>query len=386
MRITWVTRSFLDYRIPVFAELDRLCGNQLTVIYNKEVESDGLIRKIEAFLGERAIGLIGELRLGGKKVENAQFANSGIRIPFQPGLLKRLRLSSPEVMLSDGFMQWTYAPLLYRMFHRVPHVMCYERTAFTERHCQWYRRAYRKLALHWIDAVCANGVLCGDYLKSLGVPESAVSYGQMAADTEGLARAVAEMDAGQSAELRRRFPAGMTLFLYVGQIIPRKGIRQLLEAWRRFGNADAGLLLVGDGAERQELEQWCAGQGLENVFWLGRQPYDGIARFYRIADVFIIPTLEDNWSLVVPEAMACGLPVACSIYNGCHPELVHPENGWTFDPLNAEATAAMLADIVKCKEQLKKMGARSQEIVQDHTPAKAAENIYNTCKKVTESK
>lgn len=379
MRITWVTRSFLDYRIPVYAELNRLCGDQLTVIYNRETKSERLIGKIEAVLGERAVGLTGELRLGGKKIENAQFANSGIRIPFQPGLLRQLKRSAPEVMLSDGFMQWTYAPLLYRMFHRVPHVMCYERTSYTERHCQWYRRAYRRLVLHWIDAVCANGVLCGDYLKSLGVPEAAISYGQMAADTEGLARAVAEMDAGQAAELRRRFPAGMTLFLYVGQIIPRKGIRQLLEAWRRFGNADAGLLLVGDGAEQQELEQWCAKQGLENVFWLGRQPYDEIARFYRIADVFIIPTLEDNWSLVVPEAMACGLPVASSIYNGCHPELVHPENGWTFDPLNAESTAAMLTDIGKRKADLKEMGKSSRMIVQHHTPARAAENIYAAC-------
>ena len=66
MRITWVTRSFLDYRIPVFAELDRLCGHGLTVIYNKEVESDGLIRKIEGVLGDRAVGLTGELRVGGR--------------------------------------------------------------------------------------------------------------------------------------------------------------------------------------------------------------------------------------------------------------------------------------------------------------------------------
>ena len=88
MRITWVTRSFLDYRIPVYAELNRLCGDQLTVIYNQETKTERLIGKIEAVLGERAVGLTGELRLGGKKIENAQFSNSGIRIPFQPGLLK----------------------------------------------------------------------------------------------------------------------------------------------------------------------------------------------------------------------------------------------------------------------------------------------------------
>ncbi|MBO4648714.1 MAG: glycosyltransferase family 4 protein [Lentisphaeria bacterium] len=386
MRITWVTRSFLDYRIPVFAEVNRLCGDQLTVIYDKEVESDGLIRKIESVLGPRAIGLTGEFRLGGKKMENAQFANSGIRIPFQPGLMKQLRMTGPEVMLSDGFMQWTYAPLLFRMFHRVPHVMCYERTPFTERHCQWYRRAYRKFVLHWIDAVCANGKLCGEYLKSLGLTESRIFYGQMAADTEGLAKAAAAISDDSVRELRSRFPVKGPMFLYVGQIIPRKGIRQLLQSWRKTDFSHVGLLLIGDGSEREELQRWCHENHLKNIFWLGKQPYDEIARFYRIADIFIIPTLEDNWSLVVPEAMACGLPIACSIYNGCHPELVHPENGWTFDPLDPEATAAMLGKIVKQKEGLKKMGEESRRIILDHTPQKAAENIYNTCRKVVDVK
>ena len=39
MRITWVTRSFLDYRIPVYENLDELCGHQLTLIFNGEVRS-----------------------------------------------------------------------------------------------------------------------------------------------------------------------------------------------------------------------------------------------------------------------------------------------------------------------------------------------------------
>lgn len=36
MKITWVTRSFLDYRIPVFKALDEMCGHQLTVVYYKD--------------------------------------------------------------------------------------------------------------------------------------------------------------------------------------------------------------------------------------------------------------------------------------------------------------------------------------------------------------
>ena len=380
MRITWVTRSFLDYRIPVYAELDNLCGHELTVIYNREVVPEGCQRKLREVLGERAIGMTGELRCGGRKHDNASFSNSGIRVPFQPGLLGRLRATRPEVMLSDGFMQWTYAPLLYRMFHRVPHVMCYERTAYTERRCQWYRKLYRKMALHWIDGVCANGSLCGEYLISLGVSGKNISYGQMVADTSGMASAAAAVPEHERAAMRRDYPGNGPLFLYVGQIIPRKGVRRLLAAWRELAPADSELLLLGDGEEREELQAWCNKNDLRNVHWLGKLPYDEVAKFYRLADVFIIPTLEDNWSLVVPEAMACGLPIACSIYNGCHPELVHPENGWTFDPLDVEDTVKILRRIISASSrELAAMGETSRKIVEDHTPQKAAEAIYRAC-------
>ena len=381
MRITWVTRSFLDYRIPVYKTLDDLCGHELTVIYNREVESPELIQKITSVLHERAIGLTGEWRIGGKKKENAQFANTGIRIPIQPGLLKCLKRSRPEVMLSDGFMQWTYAPLLFRLFHKVPHVMCYERTPYTERRCQGYRKLYRKAALRYIDHLCANGSLCGEYLRSLGVAEQDISYGQMAADTSGMAAQVDAIPEKEQAALRQNYPCSGPLFLYTGQIIPRKGVRQLLTAWRNLASPTAGLILLGDGEERRELEAWCRQNRLNNVFWVGKRPYDEVARFYRLADVFIIPTLEDNWSLVVPEAMACGLPVACSIYNGCHPELVHAENGWTFDPTDIKETADTLRKIIATeKETLQRMGEYSKKIVSLHTPARAAAPIFNACR------
>jgi len=378
MRITWVTRSFLDYRIPVYAELDRLCNNSLTLIYNRESTSASIVSKVENKLGNRAIGLVGEKRLATTTQKNVttSFANCGIRIPWQPGLLQTIRQSSPDVMVTDGFMQWTLAALWLHKRQGIPHVMCYERTAYTERHCQWYRRLYRKWAMRHIDAYSVNGSLCGEYLQSLGVPGEQITYGQMVADTSGLQKAVTEISSTEANKLREQYTSGGKIFLYVGQIIPRKGVKELLASWAQAHAPDDVLLLVGEGAERQMLEN----QNYANVFWLGRQPYDTIQRFYRIADVFIIPTLEDNWSLVVPEAMACGLPIACSKYNGCWPELVKPENGWVFDPLDQEDTIQTIKSIhEKNTSELREMGRVSEQIVSQHTPATAAKAIYQAC-------
>jgi len=83
--------------------------------------------------------------------------------------------------------------------------------------------------------------------------------------------------------------------------------------------------------------------GLDFVRFAGRVHYGDMPAYYAACDALVMPTLEDNWSLVVPEAMAAGKPVLCSVHNGCWPELVHDgENGWVFDPLDRDATARVL--------------------------------------------
>ncbi len=140
-----------------------------------------------------------------------------------------------------------------------------------------------------------------------------------------------------------------TVFLTVSRLIKLKGIDLLLTAWKRFqqsGNKDCALLIVGDGPERRLLEQLCINQSINDIFFAGLVEYDYIHLYYALSDIFVIPTPEDNWSLVVPEAMACGKPILCSRYNGCWPELVQEDfNGWVFDPLSTESIHESL---IKC--------------------------------------
>ena len=86
MKITWVTRSFLDYRIPIFKELNRLSGNNLTVIYNSGSVPTRCQDKLSAILEERAIGLDNEFIIG-KKKRTSSFANTSITIPIQKSLI-----------------------------------------------------------------------------------------------------------------------------------------------------------------------------------------------------------------------------------------------------------------------------------------------------------
>lgn len=384
MRITWITRSFLDYRISVYKALDELCGHQLTVIYNGEVVPVRCQDKLKAVLGDRAIAMSGEVRLSGVAKDNATMANKGYRIPIQKGLIKAIRKSNPDIMLSDGFFQWTYAPLWVRMFNTksIKHIMCYERTPHTERNAGKLRTSYRKFVSRWIDAIDCNGSLTAEYVtKTLGYKKP-LAYGHMTAETDGVAIRTAKVTSEQVEELKSRYNLYGLTFFYLGQLIPRKGIMELLRAWLAADLKDATLLMVGDGSQHKEIEEFIRENNLNNVRLAGSVNYDNLGPYYKAADCFIIPTLEDNWSLVVPEAMAAGLPIACSIYNGCHPELVKQENGWTFDPLNVDNTVATLRTISNSREKLAEMGEASKKIVSNHTPQHAAQGIYDACLKV----
>lgn len=384
MRITWVTRSFLDYRIPVYKALDELSGHQLTLIYNDDVSPQRCKDKVKTLLGERAIPLNGEKRFSVAN-DNTAMANKGFRIPIQKGLIKSIRKTKPDVLISDGFFQWTYAAIWVRMFNLkgIRHIMCYERTPHTERNAGFLRTLYRKFVSRWIDTIDCNGSLTAEYVTQALGYKKPLAYGHMVADTMGISNNVAKTTADEVLDIKNKHHIKGLTFIYVGRLIPLKGIMELLHAWKKADLKDATLMLVGNGNQREEIEKYIKENSLEDSVKLtGAINYDDLGPYYKAADCFIIPTLEDNWSLVVPEAMAAGLPVACSIYNGCYPELVHPENGWTFDPLDLEKTAATLKSISDSRDKLAAMGEVSRKIVANHTPQHAAQGIYDACLKV----
>jgi len=379
MRIVWITRSFLDYRISVFKELTKLNNGDFYLFYNKKPTPKRVIKKVEEVLGSNAIGFTTEISIGNKFFED-DFANRSIRIPFQPGLIKRVRHLQPDVIITDGFFQWTYAALYLKAFYSIPHLMLYERTKYTERNAQWYRVAYRKLVLRWIDAIGCSGKLCGEYVESLGFPKEKISFGHMVADTVGLRNDIKNLDKDKTNFLRKKLNLSNTVYFYIGQMIPRKGVKELLNAWKTFNNNDATLLLCGDGPYREEYEEYCSKNMLKHVKFLGYIPYNLIHEYYALADVFIIPTIEDNWSLVVSEAMAIGLPVISTIYNGCYPELIRSDNGWVFDPLNELDFVNILKETYAQRNTFKEKGLVSSKIVEKFTPKTAAISIFDACK------
>ena len=116
-----------------------------------------------------------------------------------------------------------------------------------------------------------------------------------------------------------RWQDGTRNILFVGRFEPRKGVLDLLKAYRilRRTGCDCRLLLVGGGPQEREARRYVATRRLQGVEFLGRVSDDEKDQLFRTADVFCSPaTGRESFGIVLLEAMAAGAPIVASDIHG----------------------------------------------------------------------
>lgn len=122
--------------------------------------------------------------------------------------------------------------------------------------------------------------------------------------------------------------------VFIGRLHDEKGVFELLEATARV-ETDFGLLYVGSGPAREELEARARELGLtDRVMFEGFVDYKSIPNYYRAADVCLLPSYFEIQPLTCLEAMACGTPVIASDIAGVR-EIVDDENNGLLVPASA---------------------------------------------------
>jgi glycosyltransferase involved in cell wall biosynthesis len=96
--------------------------------------------------------------------------------------------------------------------------------------------------------------------------------------------------------------------IYCGNISPRKGVHYLLQAFSELNLDHAELCLIGS-APTPSFSRLLARHQSGKVRFLGTFPHNELRQVYAQGSVFVLPSLADGFGMVVPQAMACGLPV-----------------------------------------------------------------------------
>jgi alpha-1,6-mannosyltransferase len=179
-------------------------------------------------------------------------------------------------------------------------------------------------------------------------------------------------------------PQEAFLLLSIGRLAPEKNTRTLLEAFRILSEQDPGrfhLLIIGDGQLRGELEALgAAPQSARRnppcaITWISYCADSmQLARYYRAADLFVHPGVQETFGLVALESQACGTPVV-GIRGSYMDRIIH--NGQDFwAPENSPAALARaIAD--GSGRDLKKIGATaSREVVQHYSWTRVFDRLF----------
>ena len=235
----------------------------------------------------------------------------------------------------------------------------------------FFRAMFRR-----IDAFMISGAFNADYYRHYGADPRRFFDLPWTIDNERFARA-AHFAPGEREALRARYgiaPAAVT-FLFSAKLIPRKDPMTLLRAFQRM-RQPASLVLMGEGELRPEIEAFVREHGLKNVHLTGFVNQSEIPKHYAMADVFVLPSLDDPRGTVINEAMACGLPVIVTDRCGPVGDIVrHGDNGFVFAPGEVDTLTADL-DVLAADDGLRvDMSRRSREIIGEWNYARGVAGV-----------
>lgn len=174
----------------------------------------------------------------------------------------------------------------------------------------------------------------------------------------------------QRASVRRqlKIPSSSLVVTYVGRISHEKGLRYLLEALWRMSPAESGnpistMLFVGAGPELAWLRQATRPPTAVDIRVLGRR--EDADHILAASDIFAFPSLHENLSLALLEAMANGLAIVATGVGG-NRELLDSDAGILVPPRNADALASAIQQLAENPELRTRLGAAAADRAQKH--------------------
>jgi len=224
-----------------------------------------------------------------------------------------------------------------------------------------------------------------DYLIKLGFSTRLISLGYDVVDN-GYFMSSADVIRQNPQKFRLEHQLPDRYILCCARFVEKKNLNYLIDSYYIYlnnlgaNNEFLDLVLVGDGPLRAQLVKRINELGLtERVHLPGFIQYAQMPTYYALADCFVLPSVTEQWGLVVNEAMAAGLPVIVSARCGCAVDLVQPHiNGLVFNPHNDFELADAFKNALTDKLLLQRMGEQSRQIILDWSLEKFSDAVIRT--------
>lgn len=199
-----------------------------------------------------------------------------------------------------------------------------------------------------------------------------------------LARLQSKLDSNERVALRKEFGFSPddVVFVSVCRLSKEKNVSESIDHFVSLNSDRPGLklLIVGDGAERQNLEQKAEASGFsDSIRFAGNVPMDIVWKYFKVGDIFISSSVSEIQGLTYIEALACGIPIVCRKDQALDISLIPGVNGFDFtDDESFKKAALPLIDHPDMRAAFGKAAADSVEKFSLETFAANLLRVFNT--------
>jgi glycosyltransferase involved in cell wall biosynthesis len=212
------------------------------------------------------------------------------------------------------------------------------------------KRIFLRILFRMVNCFLAIGTLNRDYYKSYGVKDDIIFMVPYVVDNKFFQQASKlPEDAKEKLRHEHVLDSNRKVILFASKMIARKRAIDLLQAYFLLSDkcefqSMPYLLFVGDGESREQLELLSRKHSCsELIRYLGFKNQTELPKYFGLCDVFVLPSEDEPWGLIVNEAMNAGIPIIVSDQVGCGPDLVkHGSNGFIFETGNYHQLASYL--------------------------------------------
>jgi len=365
-RLTVVNSHPIQYFAPLYAYLNLDPELDVTALYCSDFSMRGGVDP--GF--KQAVTWDVDLLDGYKHVflgERAKKRNvSGFFTLICPEVWSEIRRGDCDAVLLHGYAYAAFVLAFIAARSKGIPVFMRSETHLGLQRSRW-RRGLRdgllRIAYRQVAACLAIGSRNREYYRSLGVPESRIFDVPYAVDNDRF-MAAARITTEDRGILRQRFglPADQPLVLYASKFTNRKRPSDVIAAVAKLRErgVHVSLLMVGSGELEAELRAQVARLGMADVAFAGFVNQAELPRVYAASDVFVLPSENEPWGLIVNEVMCAALPVVVADEVGCVADLVQDGiNGALFKAGSVDSLERALGRVLGDEDSRRAMGEAS---------------------------
>lgn len=364
MKVLYFTNLPVPYRMDFFNELGKLCDLTVWVETEKRANSnsDWLKRSKAETFSYRVLDKF--------EFSRTRFINFGYK--------KLLKQENFEIVVVGSY----YSPSAMLFIEtlrlmRIPYILNSD-GGFIKNDSilkKWIKRHFIKGA----SAYLSTGAMTDEYLLHYGARKEVIyRYPFTSIHQSDILDKIP--DALEKQALRQQLGISEDkMILSVGSCIRRKGYDILLQACKYIPE-NVGIYLIGGKPTDDQLENlksYVAENSMHNVHFISFLSKEKLSLYYKAADLFVLPTREDVWGLVINEAMAYGLPVVTTNRCIAGVEMVRENlNGYIVSVGNIDTLAGVMMHILSTDTLKNNMSNYSLEVISGYSLEKMAERHY----------